>query len=179
MDGHLGMAEIAKLLGVSRPRVWQLRKRPDFPAPAGNDGGRDYWYDTTILRWAAGAGRELARRAPLLYRPVSGVHPARYLGAWEVGGYVVVTFDAELGRVCLGYPRIDQYTQPVTGLVAAVDAEVVVRVESHWDARGRSGRAKPVVSAGLGRPRQGARHAGAVVAGGTAPTGGDAAVAPR
>jgi predicted DNA-binding transcriptional regulator AlpA len=61
-EGHtrrVGIAEIARLLGVSRPRVWQLRRRADFPAPAGRVGGRDWWVEATVRRWAAETGREL------------------------------------------------------------------------------------------------------------------------
>lgn len=100
MNEALGTSDIARLLRVSRPRVWQLRKRDDFPEPIGQDDrGHDYWYKPQILKWAAGAGRELAERAPLLWRPVSSGRPAHYLGTTMVDGHVVLTWDSELGRI--------------------------------------------------------------------------------
>lgn len=102
--GRLGTADIARLLGLSRPRVWQLRQQPGFPKPAGQEGGREYWYEDAILRWAAGAGRTLARRAPLLYRPRGSDHAAHYEGARVIAGYIVLSWDSSLGRICLLYP---------------------------------------------------------------------------
>ena len=100
----LDITGIAGLLGVSRPRVWQLRKQPGFPAPSGVDGkGRDYWYETVILRWAAGSGR-LADRAPLLLRPVEPGPAARYFGIEVVRGDPVLSWDTRLGRVCMHFP---------------------------------------------------------------------------
>jgi predicted DNA-binding transcriptional regulator AlpA len=49
--GRLGTADVARLLGVSRPRVWQLRARPDFPPARWRDGGRDYWSRDAIRHW--------------------------------------------------------------------------------------------------------------------------------
>lgn len=104
MSDQLGTSDIARLLKVSRPRVWQLRKDPTFPEPAGRDEKkREYWYESQILRWAATTKRNLA--APLLFRPTSG-KAAYYLGTNMVDGYVILTWDSELGRVCFLYsPR--------------------------------------------------------------------------
>jgi hypothetical protein len=100
----LDITGIAGLLGVSRPRVWQLRKQPGFPAPSGTDEkGRDYWWESVILRWAAGSGR-LADRAPLLFRPVEPGPAARYFGVEVVRGDAVLSWDTQLGRVCMDFP---------------------------------------------------------------------------
>ncbi|GAA2455777.1 hypothetical protein GCM10010191_88790 [Actinomadura vinacea] len=106
MSDQLGTSDIARLLGVSRPRVWQLRKDPTFPESAGRDEqGREYWYESQILRWAATTKRDLAARAPLLFRPASG-QGAYYLGTSMVDGYVILNWDSELGRICFLYrPR--------------------------------------------------------------------------
>jgi predicted DNA-binding transcriptional regulator AlpA len=53
----VGMAQIAELLGVSRPRIWQLRAATDFPAPAGRIGSRDYFTITAIHHWMTSTNR--------------------------------------------------------------------------------------------------------------------------
>jgi len=56
MNGHahLGMAEIAKLLGVSRQRVYQLRKTyRDFPEPAAELVLGSIWHEDDIRAWHA------------------------------------------------------------------------------------------------------------------------------
>lgn len=60
----LTVTEIAGLLGVSRPRVWQLRKHPDFPEPAGRHGHTDYWAEHAIRAWATAVGRSLDEDDP-------------------------------------------------------------------------------------------------------------------
>ncbi|MET9313078.1 hypothetical protein ABZX12_14740 [Kribbella sp. NPDC003505] len=54
----LGMHEIANLLGVTRPRAWQLRAATDFPAPVARIGGRDYFAATAIGQWMADNNRQ-------------------------------------------------------------------------------------------------------------------------
>jgi predicted DNA-binding transcriptional regulator AlpA len=133
-SGRLGTADIARLLGVSRPRVWQLRQQPGFPKPAGEEGGREYWYESTILRWAAGAGRTMARRAPLLYRPAASEHAARYEGSTVIAGYMVLSWDSSLGRVCLLYPPPGHAWTPAERLVELVPgAAVAVMVRFDYD----------------------------------------------
>lgn len=134
---RLTVPGIARLLGVSRPRVWQLRKRADFPKPAETEGGRDYWYESTILRWAANAGRELSRQAPVLFRPVDSDHRAAYIGGRVVGGQALFAWDTSYGRICLGYSRPSWEHQPLRKVVAAApDADVVVTVLTPWDLHG-------------------------------------------
>ena len=100
----LDITGVAGLLGVSRPRVWQLRKQSGFPAPSGIDEkGKDYWWEPVILRWAAASGR-LAGRAPLLFRPVEPGPAARYFGVEVVRGDAVLSWDTRLGRVCMHFP---------------------------------------------------------------------------
>ena len=75
-----------------------------IPRPSGTDGkGRDYWWETVILRWAAGTGR-LADRAPLLFRPVNPGPAAKYFGVDVVDGDPVLSWDTQLGRICMHYP---------------------------------------------------------------------------
>ncbi|NAS27380.1 hypothetical protein GT755_37645 [Herbidospora sp. NEAU-GS84] len=96
---NLGTSAIAELLGISRPRVWQLRKDPTFPESAGrDDNGREYWRETDILRWAATARKDLAAKAPLLWRPTSG-RQAPLLGLTTVDRYAIVLWDSEVGRI--------------------------------------------------------------------------------
>lgn len=104
MPDRLSMADVANLLGLSRPRVWQLRKRPDFPKPAERDAGRDYYTETAILRWAAQAGREIQNRAPVLFkRPPAGTDSV-FTRAVTSGGHVVLIWDvAQVGTVGLTY----------------------------------------------------------------------------
>ncbi|MFD7161171.1 hypothetical protein ACFV9C_41760 [Kribbella sp. NPDC059898] len=69
MSKRLSMADIAKLLGVSRPRAWQLRKTdPAFPTPAVQEGNKDYFTEASILRYAAQAGRGIEKSAPVFFR---------------------------------------------------------------------------------------------------------------
>jgi predicted DNA-binding transcriptional regulator AlpA len=130
------MADVAQLLGVSRPRVWQLRKRSDFPDPAGSEGGRDYWYEASILRWAANAGRALAGRAPILFRPAPA-SPSSYIGAEIVNNHALFAWDTAYGVVCLGYrPAYWDRPTPRQLLGLAHQADAVVSVRPHWNSRG-------------------------------------------
>lgn len=55
----LMMAELIKMLGVTRARVAQLTRRPDFPAPIANlDRGR-VWATEDIRAWAERTGRQV------------------------------------------------------------------------------------------------------------------------
>lgn len=132
---ELDVPGIAGLLGVSRPRVWQLRKQPGFPDPSGTDkNGRDYWYEHTILRWAAGNGR-LADKAPLLFRPIEPGPAAEYFGVQVVRGDAVLSWDTRLGRVCVHYPgpgrTLDRGPSP-----ESLYADAVVTVRWHEDVDG-------------------------------------------
>ena len=56
----LGVADIARLLGITRQRVEQLAQRDDFPEPAGLVGGRRrVWHEADIRRWAKKTGRRV------------------------------------------------------------------------------------------------------------------------
>ncbi|MET9314332.1 helix-turn-helix domain-containing protein [Kribbella sp. NPDC003505] len=134
MDDRVFMADVARVLGVSRPRVWQLRKRDDFPEPAGRDGGRDYYYETAILRWAAQAGRDLQGRAPLLFQRPDDGRVSRFENALVSSGNTVLIWDTSLGRLGLIYPSYAVSGLPDQRLVRRVlddtrqlDAAVVVR----------------------------------------------------
>lgn len=49
---HLvGAQEIERLLGVSRQRVHQLIKRPDFPEPVAILGSGRVWHTEDVLEW--------------------------------------------------------------------------------------------------------------------------------
>ncbi|MGI5330919.1 helix-turn-helix transcriptional regulator [Actinomadura nitritigenes] len=130
MSEPLGTSDIALLLGISRPRVWQLRKDAAFPEPAGRDAqGREYWCEASILRWAASARKNLADKAPLLWRPTSG-QAAPYLGLAMVDGHAVMTWDAELGRIGLVYAPaglpIDRTGKVLQNLLRRANADVLV-----------------------------------------------------
>jgi predicted DNA-binding transcriptional regulator AlpA len=51
--------EIARMLGVSRQRVHQLRQTDGFPPAAVHLGIGDVWDRAAIEAWAAGRGRTL------------------------------------------------------------------------------------------------------------------------
>lgn len=53
----VGAAEIADLLGVSRQRVDQLTRRPDFPAPVAELASGRFWVRGEVERWAIDSGR--------------------------------------------------------------------------------------------------------------------------
>ncbi len=142
---QIGVAEIAKLLGVSRPRIWQLRKREDFPQPAGTSGGREFWEEMTVLRWAAAAGREISLRAPALWRPVEpSVQPATYLGAAVVQQHVVLRWDTTVGEVAVAFPLPGTTIAVTPGKVAKATAlripfgDTLVVVLFGWDPGGPS-----------------------------------------
>lgn len=53
----VGAAEIAELLGVSRQRVDQLTRRPEFPAPVAELASGRFWVRAQVERWAVDSGR--------------------------------------------------------------------------------------------------------------------------
>lgn len=50
---HVGIAEIASLLRLSRQRVHVLREHDDFPAPADELACGPIWHETDVLKWEA------------------------------------------------------------------------------------------------------------------------------
>jgi predicted DNA-binding transcriptional regulator AlpA len=57
---HLvGSGEIAEMLGVSRQRVSQLTKAPDWPAPVVVLGLGAVWHTEDIRAWAEEHGRAI------------------------------------------------------------------------------------------------------------------------
>ncbi|GAA2626800.1 hypothetical protein GCM10010411_74750 [Actinomadura fulvescens] len=129
-EAQLGTSDIARLLGISRPRVWQLRKDPTFPQPIGRDkNDHEYWYETQILRWAATARKDLAAKAPRLWRATSG-RRAPYLGTTIIDGYMVVLWDSEVGRIGQAYAPaglpIDRTGEILARLLPRVHADVLV-----------------------------------------------------
>jgi hypothetical protein len=52
----VGVAEIAKLIGVTRQYAWQLSKRRDFPEPAYVLTAGHFWWLDDIEAWAARKG---------------------------------------------------------------------------------------------------------------------------
>jgi hypothetical protein len=74
----LGVSEIAELLGVSRQRVSELRRRPGFPAPLAELAAGPVWKRTQlerfVARWPRRPGRPKARAGQLGVdrRPVDG-----------------------------------------------------------------------------------------------------------
>src|SRR5215475_16214824 len=137
MGDELGTNDVAKLLHVSRPRVWQLRKRPDFPAPSGTREGRDFWYATVILRWAAQASPQFAKQAPVLYRPAAD-SAAEFLGGEAVGGHVVHQWATGHGLICLEHPPREGGMRDHREVVdrLAPYATTIVKVRFDWDVRG-------------------------------------------
>jgi predicted DNA-binding transcriptional regulator AlpA len=56
---YVGTQEIAAMLGVSRQRVQQLTKRPDFPAPVERLAMGAFWRRADVARWAKATGRTI------------------------------------------------------------------------------------------------------------------------
>ncbi|MEU7942384.1 helix-turn-helix transcriptional regulator [Microbispora bryophytorum] len=136
MSDQLGTSDIARLLEVSRPRVWQLRKDPGFPQPAARDKqGREYWYEDQILRWVATTRRSLADKAPLLFRPTSGT-TAYYLGTFMVDGFVTLTWDSELGRIAFVYSpsgfEAGEITHVLDHLLQKTGADTLIGMDSRF-----------------------------------------------
>ena len=53
----MGVAEIARLLGVSRQRVTQLAKSPGFPEPTVVLAAGPVWESADVESWARDVGR--------------------------------------------------------------------------------------------------------------------------
>jgi len=60
-EGYVGVTEIAKLLGVSRQRVAQLRRRRDFPAPIAELAAGPVWTRTSLTRFVEAWPRKPGR----------------------------------------------------------------------------------------------------------------------
>ncbi len=53
----MGVAEVAKLLGVSSQRVSQLAAQESFPEPLARLAAGPVWERTDVEKWARGTGR--------------------------------------------------------------------------------------------------------------------------
>jgi predicted DNA-binding transcriptional regulator AlpA len=53
----MGVAEIAELLGVTRQRVHQLTKSPEFPRPVAELSAGAIWERDAVEAWARSTGR--------------------------------------------------------------------------------------------------------------------------
>lgn len=61
MEELVGVAEIAKMLGVTRQRVNAIVKtHPEFPAPAAELSAGRIWYREQIIAWS----QQTERRRP-------------------------------------------------------------------------------------------------------------------
>ncbi|MEJ7831740.1 MAG: AlpA family phage regulatory protein [Nocardioides sp.] len=54
----VGVAEVAKLLGISRARVGQLAKTANFPEPVARLAAGPVWESADIQKWARQTGRQ-------------------------------------------------------------------------------------------------------------------------
>jgi hypothetical protein len=94
MSKRLSMADVARVLGVSRPRAWQLRKTdPSFPDSVGQEGNKDYFTEASILRYAAQAGRGLEHSAPVLFRRPAPGAPAEFSRVVTSRGHAVLIWE--------------------------------------------------------------------------------------
>lgn len=55
----VGVAEIQRMLRVSRPRVDQLANKKDFPEPVAVLAGGRIWLRRDVEAWARARGRQL------------------------------------------------------------------------------------------------------------------------
>lgn len=126
----VGAVEIGRLLGVSRPRVHQLARDPNFPSPSGERGGRKVWSTSLVLRYAANTGR-LAGRAPILYRKVpTGGTSSRYEGASIVRNVAVLRWQTPFGALAIVVPLTwGAVNNVLDALQIAATADTVVYVE--------------------------------------------------
>lgn len=56
-DSLMGLAEVAKLLGLSRQRADQLARTKGFPEPVAELIGGRIWQRESVERWARETGR--------------------------------------------------------------------------------------------------------------------------
>jgi hypothetical protein len=61
-ETYLGLAELARELGVSRQRVAELRARPDFPSPVAELASGPVWRGSTLDRFIETWDRRPGRR---------------------------------------------------------------------------------------------------------------------
>lgn len=54
---YVGCAEVAEILGVSKQRVSQLSRRPDFPSPFGAIRAAKFWRKADIEAYGLGRRR--------------------------------------------------------------------------------------------------------------------------
>jgi predicted DNA-binding transcriptional regulator AlpA len=64
----VGVAEIKDLIGVSRQRVYQMAKKPDFPRPYATMAQGQVWQTGEIEAWIA-EHRDPAKRRPATVLP--------------------------------------------------------------------------------------------------------------
>jgi Prophage CP4-57 regulatory protein (AlpA). len=57
VDELVGAAEIGRMFGVGRARVYQLTSRADFPAPAHEFAMGKVWRTAEVRAWAEARGR--------------------------------------------------------------------------------------------------------------------------
>lgn len=131
---RLFVTDIARLLNVSRVRVHQLRRHHDFPEPLGESGGRHFWGEVSVLRWAAAAGRDLSERAPALWRPAVDADPPEFVGARVTQGYALFSWVTSDGIVGLGYPAAHRgLPHPHQILDAAPSLTTAISVRATWN----------------------------------------------
>lgn len=70
MHHHMGTAEIARRLGVTRQRVQQLVARPDFPAPDSVLEMGKVWATDAVEAWIAEHRPDVANTPKPKRRPV-------------------------------------------------------------------------------------------------------------
>lgn len=53
VDEFIGIAEIARALGVARNSAWRYTRRPGFPAPVSRLAAGPIWRTLDVEKWAA------------------------------------------------------------------------------------------------------------------------------
>jgi hypothetical protein len=135
------MVDIAQLLGVSRTRVWQLRKEPGFPDPVGREGGRDFFDPSVVWRWLVSSGHKLVAKAPVLFqRPRPDEDAAWYRGAVTNRLGSVLVWDTAIGGVGLWYPSPASQWARNRGVPELFEqlphVDALIRVGVHYDLYG-------------------------------------------
>jgi predicted DNA-binding transcriptional regulator AlpA len=79
--GHLGVQELADLLGISRQRVYALQKTyDDFPAPAAQLRSGPVWHSSDVETWKRTRTVKTGGRPPTA-RPDTGEQQTQQAGS--------------------------------------------------------------------------------------------------
>lgn len=97
---YLNLDGAARRIGLSLRQLRRIRRRGDFPEPAGIEASEPYWREETVLCWAAASSPDLAGRVPLKFWP-NAIAPAGYLGAETHEQFVIQRWQTQSGLIAV------------------------------------------------------------------------------